>query len=216
MVLEWFHLPHSFLFIIQQLVLIKSVRNDSIDQYRMKLGMETFNTKIFENKIVVVTGGTSGIGQAVAIAFAQKGAKVWSLGLQADKAVYPVGLDIETVEMNVTDKTAVDTFFSKLDRIDTLFNGAGMGSALLLSNNGFAEYVVGKKALSVKNGSSSSRVNNESSHNKISLLFRRVPRVVVVNLLVNTNEWRMTKITVDPNKYKIAHRIHKISVYISA
>ena len=121
---------HPFLFIIKQLVLIKSVRTDSIDQYkyRMKLGMETFNTTIFKNKIVVVTGGTSGIGQAVSIAFSQKGAKVWALGLQTDKAIYPTGLDIETVEIDVTDKTAVDQFFSKLDRIDTLFNGAGMGS----------------------------------------------------------------------------------------
>jgi len=128
MVLEWFRPPHSFLLIIKPLVLIKSVRTDSIDQYRMGLRMETFNTTIFKNKIVVVTGGTSGIGQAVSIAFAQKGAKVWALGLQTDKAVYPAGLDIETVEMDVTDKTAVDLFFSKLDRIDTLFNGAGMGS----------------------------------------------------------------------------------------
>lgn len=130
MVLAWFHPSHSFLLIIKPLVLIKSVKTDSIDQYkyRMKLGMETFNTTIFKNKIVVVTGGTSGIGQAVSIAFAQKGAKVWALGLQTDKAVYPTGLDIETVEIDVTDKTAIDQFFSKLDRIDTLFNGAGMGS----------------------------------------------------------------------------------------
>lgn len=90
--------------------------------------MESFNTKMFENKVAVVTGGTSGIGRAVAIAFAEKGAKVWALGLQADKAVYPAGLDIETVEMDVTEKAAVDAFFAKVDRIDTLFNGAGMGS----------------------------------------------------------------------------------------
>lgn len=90
--------------------------------------MEAFNTKMFENKVAVVTGGTSGIGQAVAIAFAEKGAKVWALGLNSQKAVFPAGLDIEAVEMDVTDKAAVDAFFAKVDRIDTLFNGAGMGS----------------------------------------------------------------------------------------
>lgn len=90
--------------------------------------METFNPTMFQNKIAVVTGGTSGIGYAVAVAFAQRGAKVWALGLQTDKAIYPQGLDIQAVEMDVTDKEAVDQFFSKLDRIDTLFNGAGMGS----------------------------------------------------------------------------------------
>lgn len=94
----------------------------------MEVKMETFNSTIFKNKVAVVTGGTSGIGQAVAIAFAKKGAKVWALGLQADRAIYPIGLDIEAVEMDVTNRTAVDHFFAQLDRIDTLFNGAGMGS----------------------------------------------------------------------------------------
>ena len=90
--------------------------------------MEVFDPKMFENKVAVVTGGTSGIGHAVAVAFAQKGAKVWALGLQAAKATYPAGLDIEAVEMDVTNQAAVDAFFAQVDRIDTLFNGAGMGS----------------------------------------------------------------------------------------
>ncbi|MBL8323168.1 MAG: SDR family NAD(P)-dependent oxidoreductase, partial [Acinetobacter sp.] len=86
--------------------------------------METFNTKMFDGKIAVITGGTSGIGHAVAVAFAQKGAKVWALGLQADLALYPAGLDIQPVEIDLTDTAAVDAFFAKLERVDTLFNGA--------------------------------------------------------------------------------------------
>lgn len=90
--------------------------------------METFNTKMFENKVAVVTGGTSGIGHAVAVAYAQKGAKVWALGLQTNLATYPNGLDIHPVEIDVTDKAAVDQFFSTLNHLDFLFNGAGTGS----------------------------------------------------------------------------------------
>lgn len=54
--------------------------------------METFNTKMFENKIAVVTGGTSGIAHAVAVAFAQKGAKVWASlkKLQISWCSYPL------------------------------------------------------------------------------------------------------------------------------
>lgn len=91
--------------------------------------METFNPHAFQNKVAVVTGGTSGIGKAVAIAYAEKGAKVWALGLKANEAEYPSGLDITAVEMDVTDEAAIETFFSQIDYIDTLFNGAGMGSA---------------------------------------------------------------------------------------
>ncbi len=32
--------------------------------------------KSFENKVILVTGGTSGIGQATALAFAREGAKI--------------------------------------------------------------------------------------------------------------------------------------------
>ncbi len=88
----------------------------------------TFAKDLFANKVAVVTGATSGIGQAVAIAFAEKGAKVWALGLNSEGAKYPENLSIETVEMDVTDENKIADFFKNLDQLDMLFNGAGMGS----------------------------------------------------------------------------------------
>lgn len=90
--------------------------------------LNTFSDDLFNNKVAVVTGGTSGIGQSVAIAFAKKGAKVLALGLNSVEAKYPKGLDIETVEMDVTDENKIADFFNNLDQLDVLFNGAGMGS----------------------------------------------------------------------------------------
>lgn len=85
----------------------------------------TFQKDLFKDKVAVVTGGTSGIGEATANYLAEIGAKVHSLGLGADKVEVPAGLDITPVEIDVTDEKAVEDFFSSLDQIDILFNGAG-------------------------------------------------------------------------------------------
>lgn len=39
--------------------------------------------KNFENKVPIVCGGTSGLGAATAIYFAESGAKVYAVGLKA-------------------------------------------------------------------------------------------------------------------------------------
>ena len=84
-----------------------------------------FNETTFEKKVAVVTGGTSGIGEATANYLANLGAKVYSLGLQADQVTVPEGLDITPIELDVTDEVTVKNFFKDLDQLDILFNGAG-------------------------------------------------------------------------------------------
>lgn len=89
--------------------------------------VETFNQNLFKDKVAVVTGGTSGIGNGVAKKLASLGAEVYAVGLGADKTDIPDGLNIKPVELDVTDEDGVRNFFSSLDKLDILFNGAGIG-----------------------------------------------------------------------------------------
>ncbi len=65
----------------------------------------------FSGKTAVVTGGTSGIGAAIATSFAAAGAKVVAAGLPM---------------LDVTDDLAVEALFAGLDRVDFLVNAAGV------------------------------------------------------------------------------------------
>lgn len=66
----------------------------------------------FTGQTVLISGGTSGIGAAIAFAFEQAGARVHALGLDN-------GLD-------VTDPASVARAFASLDRLDVLVNAAGV------------------------------------------------------------------------------------------
>ena len=89
----------------------------------------------FSGKIVLVTGGTSGMGKAAAMALARKGAAVIICGRDI-KAGEMVTKDIkhlngvsEFVEADISDSKQVDTLFSqireKYTRLDCAFNAAG-------------------------------------------------------------------------------------------
>ena len=86
----------------------------------------TYRKDLFKDATAVVTGGTSGIGAATSIYLAELGAKVYALGLKSNLLEIPSGLNIEAVEMDVTDEPAVEKFFKGLTSLDILFNGAGV------------------------------------------------------------------------------------------
>lgn len=88
--------------------------------------METFNPDLYKDKVAVITGGTSGLGNGVAIKLASLGAKVYATGINSKETDVPNGLNIEPVELDVTDETAVRAFFDELDQLDILFSGAGI------------------------------------------------------------------------------------------
>ena len=80
-----------------------------------------------KDKVAVVTGGAQGLGQAIAVRFAQEGAKVIAADMQ------PLGYEQENVTgkiLNVTDTEACKDFFedviSQYGQIDILVNNAGI------------------------------------------------------------------------------------------
>jgi len=79
--------------------------------------------------VVLVTGVSSGIGQAVASAFAAKGFEVFGTSRNPQRTQPPPG--VELVPLDVTDAAsvtaAVATVVQRAGRIDILVNNAGIG-----------------------------------------------------------------------------------------
>lgn len=96
-------------------------------------------SKKLENKITLVTGGTSGIGLATAKAFAEQGALVFITGrrqAELDAAVKTIGGNTVGVQADSTKLADLDRVFdairTKAGRLDVLFANAGGGNMLPL------------------------------------------------------------------------------------
>jgi len=85
-----------------------------------------------ENKIMIVTGGGKGLGKAVAIIMAKRGAIAYSLDKKFSELI-PQNLskNLFQKKCDITDKNAFESLvkqiFLKHKKIDTLFNIAGIG-----------------------------------------------------------------------------------------
>jgi NAD(P)-dependent dehydrogenase (short-subunit alcohol dehydrogenase family) len=81
------------------------------------------------SKIALVTGAGSGIGRAVSIALSAAGFFVVLAGRRKEELEKTAEHgNMQPVPTDVTDPDSVKTLFSRLDRIDLLFNNAGMGA----------------------------------------------------------------------------------------
>lgn len=80
----------------------------------------------FAGTSVLVTGGTSGIGHAIASAFAAAGASVVITGTRACAADYETDLSLFSFkQLEMRDRDAVDTLAAGLSTLDVLVNNAG-------------------------------------------------------------------------------------------
>jgi len=89
---------------------------------------------LFKNKVVIVTGGSSGIGKATALAFAKKGAKVavvdWKENDEIVDLIKELGSEAIFIKCDVskTDdvKAMVAQTIAAFGRLDYAFNNAGI------------------------------------------------------------------------------------------
>jgi NAD(P)-dependent dehydrogenase (short-subunit alcohol dehydrogenase family) len=90
----------------------------------------------FANKVVLITGATSGIGKVTAEAFAQQGAKVFfcgrreNLGKQVEQSIRAAGGEATYRRADVRNaeevKAFVEACVAKYGRLDIAFNNAGI------------------------------------------------------------------------------------------
>ncbi|WP_324783667.1 SDR family oxidoreductase [Streptomyces sp. H51] len=75
-----------------------------------------------DNRTVVVTGGTRGVGAGIALAFAGTGARVVACARRPPEEPVP---GVEFAPLDLRDPAAVRAFFAALPRLDVLVNNAG-------------------------------------------------------------------------------------------
>jgi NADP-dependent 3-hydroxy acid dehydrogenase YdfG len=106
--------------------------------------------RTIQGTIVVITGATSGIGRATALAFGEAGAKVVVAGRREERLNELVaelenkGCAALAVKMDVADQAQVENLIAKaierFGKIDTLINNAGVGIAASFAEQSLADF----------------------------------------------------------------------------
>ena len=85
-----------------------------------------------KSKVILVTGASSGIGEATAVTLKQRGHTVYAAARRVERMQALVAAGIRVLPLDVTDDAsmaqAVKTIIAETGRIDVLVNNAGYGS----------------------------------------------------------------------------------------
>lgn len=100
------------------------------------------STLVLNEKVVIITGASSGIGRALAYAFARRAAKVVLVARRADRLeavrreIAPYTSDVLVIQADLTDEVqrqhVIDHTLEIFGRIDVLVNNAGIATSGLL------------------------------------------------------------------------------------
>jgi NAD(P)-dependent dehydrogenase (short-subunit alcohol dehydrogenase family) len=114
-------------------ILPKFVIDEVRDEPKGKINVLNLPNFLLEGEIAVVTGGGSGIGRAVALAFAAAGAQVVVLDARetaASQVAEEIGISAQALTADVTDEETIERSFADIalrhGHIDVLFNNAGI------------------------------------------------------------------------------------------
>ncbi|WP_312944470.1 glucose 1-dehydrogenase [Agrobacterium sp.] len=98
-------------------------------------------TQRFQDKVVVITGGTDGIGLATAKTFAAEGAHVYITGRRQerlDEALREIGHGAVGVQGDVSDASAVERLYARIrqdhGRVDVVFANAGISESATIED----------------------------------------------------------------------------------
>ncbi|MFE7775314.1 oxidoreductase [Streptomyces sp. NPDC057445] len=84
------------------------------------------------SKVALITGASSGIGEAAALELSARGFTVYGAARRVDRMSHLAERGIRTISMDVTDEASmragVDRIVAETGRIDVLVNNAGYGS----------------------------------------------------------------------------------------
>jgi NAD(P)-dependent dehydrogenase (short-subunit alcohol dehydrogenase family) len=147
---------------------------------------------ILQGRVALVTGASSGIGEACAITFAQKGAKVVIAARRAERLealaerISAMGAEALAVETDVTDEAAVQNLFDQavecFGTVDVLLNNAGIADSTpvdemplelwerVIKTNLTSAFLCSRAAFRVMKGTGRGRIIN------IGSISARVPR----------------------------------------
>lgn len=109
-----------------------------------------------KNKIIIVTGGASGIGESISIKLAEEGATPCILDRDEKKMQNVVreineryGINAFSAMVELTDpdacKISIDEILLKFGKIDGLVNNAGLNDAVGLENGNYEKFIASLK-----------------------------------------------------------------------